>query len=68
MFMLCHQSDWHGWTQELHKMITYISAMSAYQEYITLHPEHWKNAAFLYGLGLVYFHFNAFQWSVKLLS
>ena len=37
-------------------------AMSAYQSYITLQPEHWKNAAFLYGLGLVYFHFNAFQW------
>lgn len=21
-----------------------------------------QNAAFLYGLGLVYFHYNAFQW------
>uniref|UniRef100_A0A0G2K6D0 [histone H3]-trimethyl-L-lysine(27) demethylase n=1 Tax=Rattus norvegicus TaxID=10116 RepID=A0A0G2K6D0_RAT len=24
-----------------------------------------KNAAFLYGLGLVYFHYNAFQWAIK---
>lgn len=46
----------------------YDKAMSAYQEYITLHPEHWKNAAFLYGLGLVYFHFNAFQWATKALQ
>ncbi|KAL8190438.1 UNVERIFIED_CONTAM: Lysine-specific demethylase 6A [Gekko kuhli] len=23
------------------------------------------NAAFLYGLGLVYFHYNAFQWAIK---
>ncbi len=25
-----------------------------------LHPT--QNAAFLYGLGMVYFHYNAFQW------
>ncbi|XP_053561256.1 lysine-specific demethylase 6A [Bombina bombina] len=24
-----------------------------------------KNAAFLYGLGLVYFHFNAFHWAIR---
>ncbi|PNJ69629.1 UTY isoform 6 [Pongo abelii] len=24
-----------------------------------------KDAAFLYGLGLVYFHYNAFQWAIK---
>ncbi|PKU45337.1 lysine-specific demethylase 6a isoform x5 [Limosa lapponica baueri] len=24
-----------------------------------------ENAAFLYGLGLVYFHYNAFQWAIK---
>uniref|UniRef100_A0A803YCF2 [histone H3]-trimethyl-L-lysine(27) demethylase n=1 Tax=Meleagris gallopavo TaxID=9103 RepID=A0A803YCF2_MELGA len=24
-----------------------------------------SNAAFLYGLGLVYFHYNAFQWAIK---
>uniref|UniRef100_A0AAX7VSU0 [histone H3]-trimethyl-L-lysine(27) demethylase n=1 Tax=Astatotilapia calliptera TaxID=8154 RepID=A0AAX7VSU0_ASTCA len=24
-----------------------------------------KNAAFLYGLGMVYFHYNAFQWAIK---
>uniref|UniRef100_A0A8C7CGG0 [histone H3]-trimethyl-L-lysine(27) demethylase n=1 Tax=Oncorhynchus kisutch TaxID=8019 RepID=A0A8C7CGG0_ONCKI len=25
----------------------------------------WPNAAFLYGLGMVYFHYNAFQWAIK---
>uniref|UniRef100_A0A3B5MWL9 [histone H3]-trimethyl-L-lysine(27) demethylase n=1 Tax=Xiphophorus couchianus TaxID=32473 RepID=A0A3B5MWL9_9TELE len=24
-----------------------------------------QNAAFLYGLGMVYFHYNAFQWAIK---
>uniref|UniRef100_A0A4W5N3Q9 [histone H3]-trimethyl-L-lysine(27) demethylase n=1 Tax=Hucho hucho TaxID=62062 RepID=A0A4W5N3Q9_9TELE len=32
------------------------------------HPEfklYQFNAAFLYGLGMVYFHYNAFQWAIK---
>ncbi|KAM9803368.1 lysine-specific demethylase 6A isoform X3 [Syngnathus typhle] len=43
----------------------YPKALSAYQRYFTLQPDYWKNAAFLYGLGLVYFHYNAFQWAIK---
>nr|XP_054483934.1 lysine-specific demethylase 6A isoform X11 [Agelaius phoeniceus] len=41
------------------------SALSAYQRYYSLQSDYWKNAAFLYGLGLVYFHYNAFQWAIK---
>ena len=33
--------------------------------YFSLQPDYWKNASFLYGLGMVYFHFNAFQWATK---
>ncbi|XP_067300222.1 lysine-specific demethylase 6A isoform X7 [Pseudorasbora parva] len=43
----------------------YSKALSAYQRYYSLHSDYWKNAAFLYGLGLVYFHYNAFQWAIK---
>ncbi|XP_076043469.1 utx histone demethylase [Oratosquilla oratoria] len=40
----------------------YSKAMSAYQKYYNLRShDYWKDAAFLYGQGLVYFHFNAFQ-------
>ncbi|KAK6618018.1 hypothetical protein RUM44_002460 [Polyplax serrata] len=40
----------------------YAKAMSAYQKYFNLRSDYWKDACFLYGQGLVYFHFNAFQW------
>ncbi|XP_078142417.1 lysine-specific demethylase 6A isoform X1 [Centroberyx gerrardi] len=40
----------------------YPKALSAYQRYYSLQSDYWKNAAFLYGLGMVYFHYNAFQW------
>uniref|UniRef100_A0A672IF11 [histone H3]-trimethyl-L-lysine(27) demethylase n=1 Tax=Salarias fasciatus TaxID=181472 RepID=A0A672IF11_SALFA len=43
----------------------YSKALSAYQRYFSLQSDYWKNAAFLYGLGMVYFHFNAFQWAIK---
>uniref|UniRef100_A0A3Q3R3P1 [histone H3]-trimethyl-L-lysine(27) demethylase n=1 Tax=Monopterus albus TaxID=43700 RepID=A0A3Q3R3P1_MONAL len=43
----------------------YEKALSAYQRYFSLQPDYWKNAAFLYGLGMVYFHYNAFQWAIK---
>nr|XP_057906540.1 histone demethylase UTY-like isoform X1 [Doryrhamphus excisus] len=43
----------------------YPKALSAYQRYYSLQPDYWKNAAFLYGLGMVYFHYNAFQWAIK---
>ncbi|XP_051565617.1 lysine-specific demethylase 6A-like isoform X10 [Myxocyprinus asiaticus] len=43
----------------------YPKALSAYQRYYSLQSDYWKNSAFLYGLGLVYFHYNAFQWAVQ---
>ncbi|XP_028971635.2 lysine-specific demethylase 6A isoform X3 [Esox lucius] len=43
----------------------YPKALSAYQRYYSLQSDYWKNVAFLYGLGLVYFHYNAFQWAIK---
>uniref|UniRef100_A0A4W6EHY0 [histone H3]-trimethyl-L-lysine(27) demethylase n=1 Tax=Lates calcarifer TaxID=8187 RepID=A0A4W6EHY0_LATCA len=43
----------------------YEKALSAYQRYFSLQSDYWKNAAFLYGLGMVYFRYNAFQWAIK---
>ncbi|XP_078514437.1 lysine-specific demethylase 6A isoform X2 [Lissotriton helveticus] len=43
----------------------YPKALSAYQRYYSLQLDYWKNTAFLYGLGLVYFHYNAFQWAIR---
>uniref|UniRef100_A0A8C2TK87 [histone H3]-trimethyl-L-lysine(27) demethylase n=1 Tax=Coturnix japonica TaxID=93934 RepID=A0A8C2TK87_COTJA len=40
----------------------YPKALSAYQRYYSLQSDYWKNAAFLYGLGLVYFHYN--KWKI----
>uniref|UniRef100_A0A336L122 CSON002556 protein n=1 Tax=Culicoides sonorensis TaxID=179676 RepID=A0A336L122_CULSO len=40
----------------------YPKALSAYQKYYKLSPEYWRDHPFLYGLGLVYYHFNAFRW------
>lgn len=45
----------------------YRKALSAYQMFFkTQEKNHWQNTSFLYGLGMVYFHFNAFQWAIKL--
>ncbi|KAK5607934.1 Lysine-specific demethylase 6A [Crenichthys baileyi] len=46
----------------------YPKALSAYQRYFSLQSDYWKNAAFLYGLGMVYFYYNAFQWAIKALQ
>uniref|UniRef100_A0AAZ3QPT0 [histone H3]-trimethyl-L-lysine(27) demethylase n=1 Tax=Oncorhynchus tshawytscha TaxID=74940 RepID=A0AAZ3QPT0_ONCTS len=43
----------------------YPKALSAYQRYYSLQTDYWKNAAFLYGLGLVYFHYNTFHWAIQ---
>ncbi|XP_055958910.1 lysine-specific demethylase 6A isoform X2 [Patella vulgata] len=40
-------------------------ALSAYQKFYNLQTEHWKNAPFLYGLGLVYYHHNSLSWAIK---
>ncbi|XP_070173907.1 lysine-specific demethylase 6A-like isoform X1 [Littorina saxatilis] len=41
-------------------------ALSAYQKFYMVEKTNWKDTSFLYGLGLVYFHFNSFRWAVKL--
>ncbi|KAJ9584544.1 hypothetical protein L9F63_021102, partial [Diploptera punctata] len=46
----------------------YTKAMSAYQKFFGLKSDYWKDASFLYGQGLVYFHFNAFQCFCSILS
>lgn len=44
----------------------YRKALSAYQMFYKTQAEnHWQNTTFLYGLGLVYFHFKSYQWAVK---
>uniref|UniRef100_A0A3P8UTY8 [histone H3]-trimethyl-L-lysine(27) demethylase n=1 Tax=Cynoglossus semilaevis TaxID=244447 RepID=A0A3P8UTY8_CYNSE len=57
--VFCQLAHFHLLLKDYHK------ALSAYQKYFSLEPDHWKNAAFLYGLGMVYFHYNAFQWAAK---
>uniref|UniRef100_A0A182QBY3 Uncharacterized protein n=1 Tax=Anopheles farauti TaxID=69004 RepID=A0A182QBY3_9DIPT len=39
----------------------YEKALSAYQKYYALKQDHWRDTPFMYGLGLVYFHYNAFR-------
>lgn len=47
----------------LHLWHYFVLAMSAYHKYYNdAETNHWKDANFLYGLGLVYFHFNSYQW------
>lgn len=44
----------------------YTKALSAYQKYAALTPNQcWRNTVYLYGQGLVFFHFNAFRWATK---
>ncbi|XP_037958466.1 histone demethylase UTY-like, partial [Teleopsis dalmanni] len=43
----------------------YDEALSAYQKYFELYPKNWKDTNFLYGLGMVYFHFNAYKWAIR---
>ncbi|XP_032793407.2 lysine-specific demethylase 6A [Daphnia magna] len=43
----------------------YPKAMSAYQKFRSLRTDHWRDTNYLYGLGLVYFHFNSFNWAIK---
>ena len=40
----------------------YPKALSAYQKFKALQKDQWKDPRFLYGIGLVYFHFNNYQW------
>ncbi|VVC95526.1 unnamed protein product [Leptidea sinapis] len=45
----------------------HAKAMSAYQKFYALEPDNWKDPLFLYGLGLCYYHYNAFEWATKAL-
>nr|XP_039274186.1 lysine-specific demethylase 6A-like [Styela clava] len=56
---LCKLGHFHLLLEDYHK------ALSAYNRYYTLHPDHWRNSAFLYGVGIVYYHFSAFSWATK---
>ncbi|XP_015924622.1 histone demethylase UTY isoform X2 [Parasteatoda tepidariorum] len=44
----------------------YPKALSAYEKFFCLNEHHWKNSTFMYGLGLVYFHFNAYHWAINI--
>ncbi|KAK7489287.1 hypothetical protein BaRGS_00019395 [Batillaria attramentaria] len=37
-------------------------ALSSYQKFYVLEKNHWRDLMFLYGLGMVYFHFNNYRW------
>lgn len=43
----------------------FTAALSAYQMFYGSENEHWKDSAFLYGLGLVYYHYGMLQWATK---
>ncbi|XP_064638902.1 histone demethylase UTY-like isoform X2 [Lineus longissimus] len=50
----------------LHLLLeNYPKALSAYQRFFHLKPDYWKDSTFLYGLGIVYFHFSATSWAIK---
>jgi len=50
----------------LHLLLgNYTKALSAYQKYYRISKHNWRDSSFMYGLGLVYYHFNAFQWARK---
>ncbi|XP_073824717.1 utx histone demethylase isoform X1 [Musca autumnalis] len=40
-------------------------ALSAYQQFFKREPSSRLDLDFLYGLGISYFHFNAFRWSIR---
>ena len=43
----------------------YFLALSAYQHHFRRQPDYWKDSAFLYGLGLVYFYYNLLEWTTR---
>ncbi|ESO01127.1 hypothetical protein HELRODRAFT_82278 [Helobdella robusta] len=50
----------------LHLLLeNYDEALSAYQRYYAICPESWKNASFLYGISMTYFHFQFHPWAIK---
>ncbi|XP_034471736.1 lysine-specific demethylase 6A isoform X2 [Drosophila innubila] len=49
-------------------MYEHSEALSAYQKYMRLCEKYWEDHAFLYGIGIVYFEFRCFKWSIKSLQ
>ncbi|ELT93483.1 hypothetical protein CAPTEDRAFT_177190 [Capitella teleta] len=50
----------------LHLLLeNYPKSLSAYQRHFVMQDDHFKDPSFMYGLGMVYFHFNNFQWAAK---
>ncbi|ALC39189.1 Utx [Drosophila busckii] len=43
----------------------YSEALSAYQKYMQFCGKYWDNYSFLYGIGIVYYQFRCFKWSIK---
>lgn len=61
------KGKWHILIRiNLFKSRALFAALSAYQKYRDLRHDHWKDTPFLYGLGVVYQHFNALRWWVKI--
>uniref|UniRef100_H2YC66 [histone H3]-trimethyl-L-lysine(27) demethylase n=1 Tax=Ciona savignyi TaxID=51511 RepID=H2YC66_CIOSA len=56
----CKLGHLHLLSEDYHK------SLSAYNKYHLLESEYWKDYPFLFGLGIVYYHFSAYSWTVKL--
>uniref|UniRef100_F6TF50 [histone H3]-trimethyl-L-lysine(27) demethylase n=1 Tax=Ciona intestinalis TaxID=7719 RepID=F6TF50_CIOIN len=56
----CKLGHLHLLSEDYHK------SLSAYNKYYLLEREYWKDYPFLFGLGIVYYHFSAYTWTVKL--
>ncbi|KAI0227666.1 Lysine-specific demethylase 6A [Lamellibrachia satsuma] len=49
----------------LHLLLSdFAKALSAYQRYYDLDKTSWEDVTFLYGLAIVYFHYNAYKWGL----
>jgi len=51
----------------LHLLLeNYPKSLSAYQKFFALKKEdYWEDTSFVYGLGMVYFHYNCYPWAIK---
>uniref|UniRef100_H2YC65 Lysine-specific demethylase 6B n=1 Tax=Ciona savignyi TaxID=51511 RepID=H2YC65_CIOSA len=58
--LYCKLGHLHLLSEDYHK------SLSAYNKYHLLESEYWKDYPFLFGLGIVYYHFSAYSWTVKL--
>lgn len=56
---LCRLGHYHLLICDYHK------ALSAYNRYSVLEEDHWKNSEFLYGMGILHYHFGAFSLAIN---